>query len=285
MMRSTVLAAVLVASYLTIIFPFSSFMCHRPFVVKLGYIPDSEILRGFSADQRYGVAAYLVSKVMFYFGSLVEKNAGKVEISPDYPAMSKTIHTAVHLDPYNMDAYYFAQAILVWDVGKVDIANELLDFGMKFRDWDFYLPFFAGFNNAYFLKNYEKAAAYYKLAAELSGSDLYSSLAGRYLYESGKTDLAIAYLTVMEKQARNDAIRRSFRVRLQALQEVRRIEKARDRSKVESGKPLLTVEELIKHNYLSPPPVDPYGGRFFIDRDGQVRSTSKFAFDTGRGNK
>jgi tetratricopeptide (TPR) repeat protein len=111
------------------------------------------------------------------------------------------IHGAVQLDPYNMDAYYFGQAILVWDVGKVELANELLDYGMRFRTWDWYLPFFAGFNQAYFLKDYTKAARYYDRAGELSGSDLFKNLAGRYLQESGKTDLALAYLSAMEKKA------------------------------------------------------------------------------------
>ncbi len=61
-----------------------------------------------------------------------------------------------------MDAYYFAQAVLVWDVGQVRLANELLEYGMRYRTWDYLLPFFAGFNYSYFLKDNEKAAQYYR---------------------------------------------------------------------------------------------------------------------------
>src|ERR1035437_4961022 len=51
---------------------------------------------------------------------------------------------------------------------------------MKYRTWDWQLPFFAGFNSAFFLKDYAAAARYYQRAGELSGSDLSRLLAGRY---------------------------------------------------------------------------------------------------------
>ena len=193
--------------------------------------------------------------------------------------MYKTLETAVKLEPYNMDAYYFAQAVMVWDAKRVKEANALLEYGMKYRDWDFYLPFFAGFNYAYFLKDFQNAAKYYKIAAELSGDPLYANLAGRYLYQSGRTDLAIAYVGAMEKGARNEAIKKTFQVRLRALQEVRRVEIALEKFKREdNSSSVVTVEELIRLGYLESQPVDPYGGHFYIDGQGQVVSTSKFAF-------
>jgi hypothetical protein len=39
-----------------------------------------------------------------------------------------------------------------------------------------------------------------------------------------------------------------------------------------------SVAELIKKGYLADTPVDPYGGTFYLEPDGTVRSTSKFAF-------
>jgi tetratricopeptide (TPR) repeat protein len=192
--------------------------------------------------------------------------------------MSRTLHASVKLDPYNMDSYYFAQAFLAWDVGRIDVANQLLEYGMKYRTWDFYLPFFAGFNYAYFLHDYAQAAKYYKRAGDLSGQELLVNLAGRYLYESGQTDLAIAYLSTMEKGARNWAVKKSFETRLAALKQVRRVEQAvaayrRDRNALPKS-----VEELLSLGYLQSAPVDPYGGTFYLTPQGQVRTTSKFAF-------
>ncbi|RQW84309.1 MAG: hypothetical protein EHM79_14225 [Geobacter sp.] len=282
MKKAIVFLAISLMVYLLLIVPFANYMRTKPFVEKLGYVPTVAAVKAASADQKEFVGALLVMKVLMYFGGQIDKQQNKLPSPPDYPAMSRMIHSAVQLDPYNMDAYYFAQAILVWDVGKVEIANELLDYGMKYRSWDWYLPFFAGFNHAYFLKDYAGAARYYKRAGELSGSKLFKSLAGRYLQESGRTHLALVYLSAMEKGEKNQAVKKSFRTRILAFQEVRRIEVARDRYKAATGVFPDTVEVLVKEQYLSPPPVDPYGGQFFLEPDGRVATTSKFAFAAGK---
>ncbi len=276
--KRVVLLVVLFSTYVIMIFPFTSYMRNKPFVEKLGYVPQAEVLKLISADQKQMIAASLVWKTLFYFGSLIEKAANKIFIPPDYPGMLKVVQSVVKLDPYNMDAYYFAQAILVWDVGQIRLANELLEYGMKYRTWDFYLPFFAGFNYSYFLKDFEKAAGYYRKAAELSGSELFMSLAGRFMYEAGRTDQAVAYLSVMEKDAKNEAIRKSFKIRLDALKEVKKIEEASERYIRDKRQKPASVDQLLKEGYLREAPVDPYGGSFFIDDKGKVRSTSGFAF-------
>jgi tetratricopeptide (TPR) repeat protein len=192
--------------------------------------------------------------------------------------MRNMLEAAVKLDPYNIDAYYFAQAILVWDMKEVRVANDLLEYGMKYRNWDFYLPFFAGFNYGYFLHDYEKAAKYFRRVGELTGNQLAINLAGRYMYESGRTDLAIAYLTTMEKSATNEAIKKSFRVRLEAFKGVKLIETARDAYQKHYGRLPKSLETLLEKGYVEKLPIDPYGGRFYLDERGRVRSTSKFAF-------
>jgi hypothetical protein len=158
------------------------------------------------------------------------------------------------------------------------VANDLLDYGMKYRNWDWQLPFFAGFNNAFFLKDYLKAANYYKIAGDLSGSDLHKKLAGRYMQESGQTDLAIGYLTAMEKGERNPAMKKSYQIRLAAFKEVRRIEVARDQYQQQRGVLPGSVDQLLQTGLLAPVPVDPYGGRFYLEPSGKVTTTSKFAF-------
>lgn len=274
----------LIACYILLIIPFTTYMREKPFVEKLGYVPQPEVLKIISADQKIFVADSLVMKTLFYFGSLVERSTQEFPLPPDYFSIYKTIETAVKLDPYNLDAYYFAQAVIAWDAKRVREANALLEYGMRYRDWDYLLPFFAGFNYAYFLKDYEKAAGYYKRAGELSGEAGYMSLAGRYMYESGQTDMALAYLTAMEKSARSTAIQKTFQVRIAAFREVKKIETAMVLYRDELGTPAKTIEDLMRRGYLKEPPVDPYGGRFFIDEKGQVRTTSKLAFAGARNS-
>lgn len=268
----------LIACYILLIIPFTRYMREKPFVEKLGYVPQPEVLKIISADQKIFVADSLVMKTLFYFGSLAERSTQEFPLPPDYFSIYKTIETAVKLDPYNLDAYYFAQAVIAWDAKRVREANALLEYGMRYRDWDYLLPFFAGFNYAYFLKDYDKAAGYYKRAGELSGEAGHMSLAGRYMYEAGQTEMALAYLTAMEKSARSTAIKKTFQVRIAAFREVKRIESAMAMYQSDSGASPKSIDELVQKGYLKDPPVDPYGGRFFIDEKGQVRTTSKFAF-------
>ena len=127
---------------------------------------------------------------------------------------------------------------------------------------------------------FEKIGKNQRRAAELSGFDLFSRLAGRYLYETSQTDQAIAYLTVMQKNARKDSIRQSFQLRLQALKEVQRVEIALKRYLESHDQPPDTLQTLLDSGFLVSAPVDPYGGTFYIDEAGRVRTTSKFAFST-----
>jgi len=266
-------------AYSIVLGPFTTYMKQKPIEEKLGYLPSVNVLRYVSADHKEFTGALLVMKVIMYFGGIAEKQLSNVIVQPpDYQRMSGILHGALKLDPYNMDAYYFAQSFLTWEVKQYQLANNLLDYGMKHRTWDWMLPFFAGFNSAYFMKDYKKAAEYYKRAGELTGGELNISLAGRYMQESGQTDLAISYLSAMEMGERNQAVKKKYQVRLKAFKEVRRIELARDQYFV-SGKGMpVTIEQLVLSGLLAPPPIDPYGGTFFLEPGGKVATTSKFAF-------
>jgi len=277
--KPVIVLLVSLSVYCLVLGPFTAYMKQKPIEEKLGYLPSINILRYASADHKELVGASLVMKVIMYYGGITEKQQANIIVQPpDYPRMSGILHGAVKLDPYNMDAYYFAQSFLTWEVKQYKLANDLLDYGMKYRTWDWMLPFFAGFNSVYFLRDYSAAAKYYKRAGELSGSDLSKLLAGRYMQESGQTDLAITYLSAMEKGERNPAVKKNYQTRLTAFQEVRRIELARDSFLASGGTLPVSVDNLVRSGLLSPPPADPYGGQFYLEANGKVATTSKFAF-------
>lgn len=278
MQRTFVTMIFFIALYGAIIVPFTEYLHRKPIAEKIGYVPSVTALRSIAADHKELVAASLILKVVMYFGGMIEKARNELEIAPDYVSMSRLLHGAVKLDPYNMDAYYFAQGFLPWDVKQFKIANDLLDYGMKYRTWDWQLPFFAGFNSAFFLKDYKAAARYYQRVSELSGPDISPLLAGRYMQESGQTELAIIYLSTLVKKENNPALKKNILIRLEAFKATRRIEIARDRFHDATGTLPTTVDQLIQAGYLSAIPVDPYGGRFYLEPGGKVVTTSKFAF-------
>lgn len=269
----------LMAGYALCIAPFASYMKDRPVAVKLGYVPSAEVLHVTVGDQKLLVAHAAVVKVLVYFGSLVDKlNTNKIVIPAEYLNMYKTLQTAVKLDPYNSDAYYFAQAAFTWEVGRAEEVNLMLDYGMKYRTWDYTLPFYAGFNASYFLKQYEPASRYMKRAAEISGNSLLTNLAARYFFESDKSELGIKFLEMMEKGAKDEQVRRLYRIRRTALEAVLNIQAAVGLFREQNGRLPKRLDELVKYGFLVQLPEDPYGGLFYLDNSGSVRTTSKFAF-------
>lgn len=268
---------VLLLAHGLLLAPFAAFMAERPVEVKLGYLPHPQILKVLVADQRLAFAEAAVIKVLFYFGTLIDKFQQNLIIRPEYLNMYRTLETAAQLDPYNVDSYYFAQAAFTWELGRVRDVNALLEVGLQRRTWDYWLPFYVGFNNAYFLKDYAAAARYMQLAAERSGDPLFTKLAARYFYESKQTDLGLTFLDAMIAQAKDKAVKETYRIRRDALLAIAQIEEALSRFRTASGRHPGTLQELMSAGFLDAIPADPYGGTFFIDEDGRVRSTSKLA--------
>jgi hypothetical protein len=268
---------ILLLSFAALLFPFTQYMQNRPVAVKLGSLPEAEVLRIASADHRSLIAEYAVVKVLFYFGTLFEKKSNQVVERPEFYNMFKTLEKAVRLDPYNMDTYYFMQAAFTWELGRARDVNKVLAYGMKYRTWDYQLPFYIGFNSAFFLKDYKKAAVNMKRAAELSGNQLYTTLAARYFYESGQTDLGIAFLETMEKEAKDKDVRRVYELRLNALLAVKSLENAVEKFNTMFNRLPADLNELVASGIISNIPADPYGGKFYLDPDGKIRTTSKLA--------
>lgn len=267
----------LLGAYFVVTVPLAEHLMNRPAVVKLGYTPAAEVLKIVSGDQRYALAEFTVLKVLFYFGSLVEQWKQDLLVPPEYYNMYKTLETAVKLDPYNMDAYYFAQAAFTWEIGRARDVNAMLDYGMKYRTWDWYLPFFAGFNSAYFLKDYEKAGEYMRKAAEISGSPLFTNLAARYFYEAGRSDFGLVFLDDMIARAEDPKVRAVYQLRKDSLLAVKKLEMAVEKFHARFQRSPRHLSELAAAGILAALPKDPYGGKFYLDPEGKVRSTSKFA--------
>lgn len=271
------LVAALVAGYCLLLPPLQRQLEQRAVAVKLGYTPAAEVLKLSVAEHRQAVAGWTVLKVLFYYGSTIQAMLDDRPVRPEYFNMFSTLQTALKLDPYNMDAYYFAQGAFTWEVGRIREVNNLLDYGMKYRTWDWYLPYFAGFNEAYFLKDYARASAYMQKAAELSGNPLFTRLATRYFYEAGRTDLGLAFLDNAIRQAKEPRLREIYQLRRQALLAVRALEAAIEKFHAGFKRLPQSLRELVTAGFVAELPADPYGGEFYLDPKGKVRTTSNFA--------
>lgn len=268
----------LVVCYVLVVIPLASYMKKRPVEVKLGYLPEAQVLKIAAGEHRCLVAESLVVKVLFYFGTLIDRQDRGIKVKPQYFDMFKSMERAVKLDPYNSDAYYFTQAAFTWELGRAADVNRVLAYGMKYRTWDYQLPFYAGFNAAYFLHDYKSAARFMQKAAEISGNQLFTTLASRYFYQAGQTQLGVMFLEVMSKGAKDPGVRKAYQVRKEALEGVMLIDQAVAAFKAQTGRLPVSLDELVAKGFIESVPVDPYGGTFYLEPDGKVASTSKFAF-------
>ena len=255
----------------------SDFLRHRPTILKLGPVPHAGLLKALAGEHGTALAVRSITRVMFYFGSFFDPDENRLQKFPEYFSMFKHLEHAIKLDPYNMDAYYFSQAAFTWEVGHAKEVNKMLEYGMKYRTWDYLLPFYAGFNAAYFLHDYKIAAEYMQIAAEMSNNPLFTRLAARYFHESGQAGLGLVFLETMAKGAQSEKIRRIYETRITALKAVKLIEDsiAEYVSLYNEEPELLT--RLVDVGLMQSIPQDPYGGDFYIDGTGKVRTTSNFA--------
>ncbi len=272
----------LLISYSLIILPFTVYLKNRPLEIKLGYLPHPQIIKTISGEHRSTAAAFTVLRVLFYYGTILQKLNDNVIVRPEFKNMYKTLAGAIHVDPYNMDAYYFSQAAFTWELGRVDEVNALLVKGLEYRTWDYWLPFYLGFNQAYFLKDYEKAAINMQRAAEISGNPLYANLASRYFYESEQNEFGLKFLDAMIQGAKSRSVKKSYEMRKQALISVLQIEEAVISYRNRFGRFPTELTELVQTGLLAKLPDDPYGGTFFLDEQGKVRTSSKFVAPVAR---
>lgn len=276
-MKPSFVLVLLLCAYLALVPSLKGYMDARPVAVKLGYLPTGKVLRYTVGDQKALTAELAVLKVLFYFGSLVEEWQNRVSIPPEYYGMYRMIESAIKLDPYNMDAYYFAQAAFTWEIDHASDVNRLLAYGMKYRTWDWYLPFFKGFNEAFFLKDYEAAGVDMQKAADLSGSQLFTNLSARYFYESGHNDLGITYLQSMIAKERDPKVKSAYVMRLRALESIQVLEEALSTYQQQYGKTPDDLQALVESGLIEGLPLDPYGGHFYLDSTGKIRSSSSLA--------
>ena len=235
------------------------------------YLPPEEVLQIVSLDYKTLISELLFFRAIVYFGDKLE-----TKIMPNWHWIHKALDASTYLDPYNIDSYYFAEAVLAWDAKMPKEANIVLERGAKFRNWDWYIPFFMGFNSFYFLKDNKEAARWFSEAAKINKE--IAPIAAKFYYKVNETAFAIAFLKKMYEDAQNENVKKSIAIRLDTLEKIFLLEKAVSQYKDRFNKTPENLEELIKEGILGQIPADPYGGVFFIDKDNSIKTTSNLNF-------
>lgn len=196
----------------------------------------------------------------------------------DFVWLYNNLRVITELDPYFEDPYYFGNAIFTWGTGAANEANSLLEKGVSSRTWDWQLPFYLGFNKFYFLHDNNGGADYLLMAAKRPGAWSYlPTLAARLYNNAGRTESAIDFLTIFWKNANDELVKKEYEVRIAALKRILFLERAVARYKSKTGKQPKSLPVLVRSGIIAEIPKDPYGGTFYLDTDGSIKTTSKLA--------
>jgi hypothetical protein len=241
-----------------------------------GYIIPSKFSRILALGNQGLLSDYLFLKTATFVGG--RSGSGEQLNEEDWQFVTSSLDVVTDLDPYFVDPYMLAEGLLAWDAGKPEEANRLLSKGMKYRTFDWRLPFFVGFNHFYFLKDYETASGFIMTASRLPGSPAYlATLGARLAYYGGKSKTALLFLEEMLAETDDVLLRSRLEMRMLALERAVAIEDALGKFKAQEGRSPEKLIELVTAGYLSELPLDPYGGRWRVLENGRVFSTSKFA--------
>ncbi len=244
------------------------------------FVLPAPILKVVALDYKGVVSDFLFIKgIVFIGGSTKQTGKGPVEIQlndTQWRSFYSVMDVTTDLDPYFQDPYYLTNAFLTWDAGMVQETNTLLNKGIRYRDWDWTLPFFAGFNSFYFLQQNERASEYLMEASRRPGaSPILVSLASKLAFKANKTANSILFLEEMINKTEDEATKKIFETRIDAYRSILALEKATDLYRQRFKKSPMNLDELVNKKILVAIPKDPYGGKFYIDSQGAIKTTSE----------
>lgn len=242
---------------------------------EISYVLPSPLLK-ITALEFHGLAAdFLFLKALTFYGGTLERTERPRIKEGEWRWMYDVLNAATDLDPYFYDPYYFANSNFTWEAHMVKEANTLLAKGNRYREWDWTIPFYMGFNEFYFLHDNAKASEYLMQGAKRPDADpILATLAVRMAYRGNRTEIAIAFLQETLEKTKDKNTRKELGMRLEVLQGAFALERAVEAYKNKFGKLPHDLKELPAKGFIAHIPADPYGGEFYIDKDGSVKTSS-----------
>ncbi len=184
---------------------------------------------------------------------------------------------------WKFDAIYrYAGVTLPFNRGReswvnTDESTRILDKGLRYFPADPRLLSLKGYNLMYYDRNMEEAAVLFRKLGELTGKVHWFQLATRLFSETSRYDVATELARNMRDSATDDETRDYFERRIKEIeleQVLVQVDRAVADYQQQFGQLPRHVTELLATGRLLAIPLDPLGGRIFIDKQGRARSTS-----------
>jgi len=235
-------------------------------------LPSTEALRFLSLSYRSLAADYYWLRAIGDFGT--------PEMHPhNYPNLEPFLQRVLALDPFFVRAYLFAGTALTLKGMDARLADNLLRQGLEYRPEKWRIPFYLGCNLYVFEQNYAEAADVLSRAARLpEAPEFVGKLATRLAAQAGEPATGLRLVDEMLEQVTDERLRATYLERRQLLLleiQLRELRRAAVRFVQMQGRPPADMRELAAAGLIAQVPADPLGGRYFVDKNGEVQTTSE----------
>ena len=245
----------------------------RSTLETLSILP-AEIVKAASFEFKGITSDYIMLKTMTYLGQhLLARTTPTMD---EWGNIYNLLKLVIRLDPLFWDPYVLVETMLIMQAGMVEQGNELLEQAAKIRTQD-YRPYFLLWYNAFYLEgDINKAEQYMNKAIQRPNAPTYlAGVASRMSLQTGRLESSITLLTQLMNDTPNPTYREYLQKRIVALQMLGYLEIGVSKYKQKFNKLPKDLNELVQLQIIEKIPTDPYGGAFFLKKDGAVYTTSK----------
>lgn len=197
----------------------------------------------------------------------------------DFPFIAGSVSTIVEIDPYFYDAILVGVNVLPRLPGYLDESLKIGEKGTRSlsQRWD--IPFFTGFNYWRYKGNKEKALEYFKISSRRPKVPTYvPGLAAIFMYEKGEYEkMKEFYSRIILDRNYPEVFKEIFKLEYKNINNLLELQKALNTYKKVYEKIPESLEELVSAGLIDKIPEEPFGGRYYIEKDkGIVRTSSEF---------
>jgi len=239
-------------------------------VGELMYFPSGNAVRALSIGFYASLADLVWLRFVQYYGEHRLTDAR-------FDLMYHVLDILTTLDPNFTHAYTLGSLMLTTDAKRPDLALQLLKKGIAAYPDQWRMPFFYGFINYVFLRNYRVAVAYFRLSTQKPDApDITWRWAGYVLLKRlGDLKTALVLWTEFSNNSKNPeekAIAQMYIEETTMLLDIEFLNNKIKDFKDKLGRPPFNLSELVVYGMVDSIPNEPHG-KTYIMRRGEAYST------------
>jgi tetratricopeptide (TPR) repeat protein len=239
----------------------------RPYDVS--FVPSAASLRWLSLGHPTLAANLFWLRAVQYMGDPHADARGWEKLRP-------LVDVVTDLDPRHGYAYQTTGNMLA-SAGRLDDSNAILEKGTRNVPDRYILPFHRAVNAFMYAGDYVDAGKWFEIASRAPGAParLREYVVAMYA-KADRSEAAVSFLRHLREEAQDDESRKAIDHQLQRAtleRDANRLEAAAETFRERTLLAPFCLEQLVLAGLVPSIPEDPFGGVYWMDGEGRVRSS------------